>query len=92
MPQSAIRDSQSAIEMSAAPKAVFLSYASQDAEAARKIADALRGAEVEVWFDQRELRGGDAWDSRLARGFGFGVLSWEIANPPSFTGPSEGRQ
>jgi hypothetical protein len=42
--------------------AVFLSYASQDAEAARKICDALRSNGVEVWLDQSELVGGDAWD------------------------------
>jgi tetratricopeptide (TPR) repeat protein len=48
-------------------KAVFLSYASQDAEAARRIADALRAAGVEVWFDQEELRGGDAWDAKIRR-------------------------
>jgi len=33
-------------------KAVFLSYASQDAEAAKKICEALRAAGVEVFFDQ----------------------------------------
>ena len=32
-------------------KAVFLSYASQDAEAARRICEALRSGGVEVWFD-----------------------------------------
>jgi hypothetical protein len=32
--------------------AVFLSYASQDAEAAQRICDALRAARIEVWFDQ----------------------------------------
>ena len=48
-------------------KAVFLSYASQDAEAARRIADALRAAGVEVWFDQSELRGGDVWDQKIRR-------------------------
>ena len=48
-------------------KAVFLSYASQDAEAARQICDALRAAGVEVWFDQSELRGGDAWDQSIRR-------------------------
>ncbi len=53
--------------MSGAGKAVFLSYASQDAEAARRIADALREAGVEVWFDQNELRGGDAWDAKIRR-------------------------
>ena len=45
--------------------AVFLSYASQDAEAARRICDALRAAGIEVWFDQSELRGGDAWDRKI---------------------------
>ncbi|MSU25463.1 MAG: TIR domain-containing protein [Opitutus sp.] len=35
-----------------AGKAVFLSYASQDAAAAKRICEALRAAGVEVWFDQ----------------------------------------
>src|SRR3954468_15781098 len=48
-----------------APGAVFLSYAREDAEAARRIADALRAFGVEVWFDQAELRGGDAWDAKI---------------------------
>ena len=46
-------------------RAVFLSYASQDAEAARRICDALRAAGIEVWFDQSELRGGDTWDRKI---------------------------
>jgi TolB-like protein/Tfp pilus assembly protein PilF len=45
--------------------AVFLSYASQDAEAAARICDALRAAGVEVWLDKSELRGGDAWDAKI---------------------------
>jgi TolB-like protein/Flp pilus assembly protein TadD len=45
--------------------AVFMSYASQDAEAARRICEALRAAGIEVWFDQSELRGGDAWDRQI---------------------------
>ena len=45
--------------------AVFLSYASQDAEAAQKICAALRAVGIEVWFDQSELRGGDAWDRQI---------------------------
>ena len=45
--------------------AVFLSYASEDAAAAARIAQALRAAGVEVWFDQSELRGGDAWDRQI---------------------------
>jgi hypothetical protein len=35
--------------------AVFLSYASQDADAARQICEALHAAGIEVWFDQSEL-------------------------------------
>jgi TolB-like protein/tetratricopeptide (TPR) repeat protein len=48
-------------------KAVFLSYASQDAEAARRICEALRTAGIEVWFDQSELRGGDLWDRQIRK-------------------------
>jgi len=47
--------------------AVFLSYASQDLEPARRICDALRAAGLEVWFDQSELRGGDAWDAAIRK-------------------------
>ena len=46
---------------------MFLSYASQDAEAAQRLCEALRGAGVEVWFDQSELRGGDSWDQSIRR-------------------------
>jgi TolB-like protein/lipoprotein NlpI len=46
-------------------KGVFLSYASEDAGVAKRICDALRIANVEVWFDQSELRGGDAWDQKI---------------------------
>jgi len=53
--------------MSESGKAVFLSYASQDAEAAKRIAEALRAAGVEVWFDQSELVGGDAWDQKIRK-------------------------
>src|SRR2546429_9804416 len=53
--------------MSESNKAVFLSYAREDAAAARSIAEALRGAGIEVWFDQSELRGGDAWDQKIRR-------------------------
>ena len=48
-------------------QAIFLSYASQDADAARRICDALRTTGLEVWFDQSELRGGDAWDASIRK-------------------------
>jgi TolB-like protein/Tfp pilus assembly protein PilF len=48
-------------------KAVFLSYASEDAEAALELCKALRAAGIEVWFDQSELRGGDVWDRKIRR-------------------------
>jgi tetratricopeptide (TPR) repeat protein len=53
--------------MTESRRAIFLSYASQDAEAARHIVETLRSAGIEVWFDQSELRGGDAWDRQIAR-------------------------
>jgi TolB-like protein/Tfp pilus assembly protein PilF len=44
-----------------------MSYASEDAGAAERICESLRGAGVEVWFDQSELRGGDAGDTAIRR-------------------------
>src|SRR5437899_8168805 len=48
-------------------RAIFLSYAREDAAAAQRLAEALRSSGVEVWFDQSELRGGDAWDQNIRR-------------------------
>ena len=48
-------------------RAVFLSYASQDAETAKRLCEVLRAAGIAVWFDQSELRGGDAWDQSIRR-------------------------
>lgn len=48
-------------------RAVFVSYASQDADSARRIAEALRSSGIEVWLDQSELRGGEAWDASIRR-------------------------
>jgi TolB-like protein len=46
---------------------VFLSYASEDREAARSIGDALTSFGLEVWLDQSELGGGDAWDQKIRK-------------------------
>src|SRR5476649_1106842 len=53
--------------MSDSTPAIFLSYAREDTDAARRIADALRSHGIEVWFDQNELRGGDAWDQKIRK-------------------------
>ena len=55
----------SSASMTTSSRAVFLSYASEDAPAAQRIAEALRAAGIEVWFDREELRGGDAWDRQI---------------------------
>jgi hypothetical protein len=46
---------------------VFLSYASQDAPAVKKLKDALEASGLEVWFDQRRLEGGDDFDQQIKR-------------------------
>lgn len=48
-------------------QAIFISYASQDAGAAQRICAALRAGGLDLWFDQSELRGGDAWDASIRR-------------------------
>lgn len=49
-------------------KAVFLSYASEDAAVARRICESLRAATIEVWLDQEGgLEHGDEWDAKIRR-------------------------
>src|SRR3954469_11759510 len=46
---------------------VFISYASDDRAAARTLRDTLAAAGLEVWYDENELGGGDAWDAKIRR-------------------------
>ncbi|MDB6161594.1 MAG: hypothetical protein JWO04_5300 [Gammaproteobacteria bacterium] len=48
-------------------RSVFLSYASEDRQAAQAIRDALPALGLEVWYDESELNGGDAWDQKIRR-------------------------
>jgi hypothetical protein len=49
------------------PPTVFLSYASEDREAARLIKDALPAFGLEVWYDESDLGGGELWDQKIRR-------------------------
>lgn len=49
------------------PPTVFLSYASEDREAARLIKDALPAFGIEVWYDESDLGGGELWDQKIRR-------------------------
>jgi hypothetical protein len=46
---------------------VFISYASEDREVARILKDALPAFGLEVWHDESELGGGEAWDQKIRR-------------------------
>jgi TolB-like protein len=46
---------------------VFLSYASGDRTAAQAIRDALPAFGLEVWYDESDLTGGDAWDQKIRK-------------------------
>jgi hypothetical protein len=51
--------------MSGAAHSVFISYASADRVAARALRDTLAAAGLEVWLDEEELAGGEAWDAKI---------------------------
>jgi hypothetical protein len=53
--------------MALSASTIFLSYSAEDAHSARRLCRALRAAELDVWFDQSELRGGDAWDASIRK-------------------------
>lgn len=60
----------SSIEAESRPEgrpSVFLSYASEDRAAVRKLRDTLQAAGVDAWYDENELTGGDAWDVKIRR-------------------------
>jgi hypothetical protein len=48
--------------------AIFVSYANEDAEAASRLAEGLRSAGLEVWFDKDALRMGEDWARGIRRG------------------------
>jgi hypothetical protein len=45
--------------------AIFVSYASADWPAAQAVAERLRQASLEVWFDRIDLQTGDPWESKI---------------------------
>jgi hypothetical protein len=45
--------------------AIFVSYASEDLDAAKKLKAGLDSTELEVWFDKAELQGGDAFALKI---------------------------
>jgi TolB-like protein len=49
------------------PASIFLSYASEDRQPARSIGNALTQLGLDVWLDESELGGGDAWDQKIRR-------------------------
>ena len=47
------------------PHSVFISYASADRAVARTLRDTLTEAGLEVWLDEDDLAGGEAWDAKI---------------------------
>ncbi len=47
--------------------AIFLSYASEDLEAASRLAESLRSVGLEVWFDKDALQWGEDWERSIRR-------------------------
>src|SRR5215475_527562 len=46
---------------------VFLSYASDDRQVAQALKEAVAATGLDVWYDESELGGGDAWDQKIRR-------------------------
>lgn len=68
-PQTATTMGETQVVAPAVPRApmVFVCHASEDAEHAREIHDALKRVGLEPWLDKENLRGGDRWDSLIER-------------------------
>jgi hypothetical protein len=55
------------------PGSIFISYVREDADAARRLADAIRNLGGDVWLDERALQAGDAWEQSILSGIRRGV-------------------
>jgi TIR domain len=44
---------------------IFISYMREDADAARRLYDAITGLGGDVWLDERRIRPGDAWEREI---------------------------
>jgi hypothetical protein len=53
------------VDDAVARRGVFLSYCSEDYEAAERIRDLLDAAGLDVWFDKRDLNAGDEFHKRI---------------------------
>jgi TIR domain/SIR2-like domain len=80
-----IENSAVAVPPSVRPGKVFLSYASEDAEAVSMIRDALESSGVDVFFDKKELEGGDDWELKLRRSIGKSSLFVPIISRSTLT-------
>ncbi|MHB8574028.1 MAG: protein kinase domain-containing protein [Dehalococcoidia bacterium] len=47
---------------------VFISYSSDDRAAAMSLAEHLKGHEIPVWLDKRNIAAGASWDEQIVRG------------------------
>lgn len=52
-------------KLTSAMPTLFISYASEDRVAARLLRDAIGAHGIDVWYDEDELSGGDAWDQKI---------------------------
>ena len=65
------------------PQQVFISYAANDQSVARRVADALRGAGLSVWFDEWVLLPGDSISQRIDEGLQASDLLLVLLSPSS---------
>lgn len=71
--------------------AVFVSYASENRQAAQRLAEGLRAARLDVWFDQDTLQLADDWSREIQRGIDHCALFLPVISRESLR-EEEGRR
>lgn len=66
---------------------VFLSHSSRDKEAVRRLAERLRGDGLRVWFDEWELKPGDAILHKVEQGLEQSARLVLVMSPSAFAKP-----
>ena len=72
------------------PGAVFLSYASEDRETARRVRAQLEAANIDTWMDEKQLQSGDEYEQKIRDNIGEAAFFVAIISR-SFALPSRAR-
>ncbi len=70
------------VGLAADAPSIFISYMREDADAARRLCDAITSLGGDVWFDERQIAPGDAWEQEVLTPYSEDVFAFSFRSSP----------